>query len=70
MSKSWIKTLATKTTKGNALQRILCILMTNNPVKIQVENIDECFMLKIITSLAIFRWIKVSLIHECQYLLY
>ena len=38
-SKAWIKKVATKTMKGKALQRILCILMINKPVGIQVEHI-------------------------------
>ena len=38
-SKSWIKKAATKTVKGKALQRILCLIMINNPVGITVEHI-------------------------------
>ena len=38
-SKSWIKKAATKTMKGKALQRILCLIMINNPVGITAEHI-------------------------------
>ena len=39
VSKAWIKKAATKTSKGKALQRILCIIMLNNPVGIKADHI-------------------------------
>ena len=39
LSKAWIKKVATKTSNGKALQRILCILMINNPVNIKTDSI-------------------------------
>ena len=38
-AKSWIRKACTKSGKGKALQRILCILMMNNPVRIKAEHI-------------------------------
>ena len=39
-SQAWIKKSATKTVKGKALQRILCILMINNPVGLKADYIE------------------------------
>ena len=39
-SEAWIRKAATKTVKGSALQRILCILMINNPVGLKAEYIE------------------------------
>ena len=39
VSKSWIKIAAIKTSKGKALQRILCIIMITNPVDIKTDYI-------------------------------
>ena len=38
-AKSWIRKACTKSGKGKLLQRILCIIMMNNPVGIKAEHI-------------------------------
>ena len=36
----WIGKAATKTVKGSALRRILCILMISNPIGLKAEYIE------------------------------
>ena len=38
-SKTWLRKAATRTSKGKALQQILCSLMINNPVGIKADHI-------------------------------